>query len=414
MSFRSGLLASAAITGALAHYSAFAADSNKPTPSSSFNPRISLILDGAFADYGTKAEPEVAGILLGPETEPRSSGFALGESELILEANIDDAYRGWATIAFENEGGETHVGLEEAYINTLALGNGLNVKAGRFFSDIGYLNKVHAHAWDFTDQALPYRALLATNYNDDGVQLKWVAPTDLFVELGAEIGRGGDFPGGGESRSGVHAGTVFARFGGDVGLENSYRIGAWALQSDADERETGEEDAPEKFLFTGDSRLYGLDFVYKWARNGNPANQNLVLQAEYIFREEDGQLDAVGVGDLDGDGVDDDISTRYDGETSGFYAQGVWQFVPRWRVGLRYDRLESDNVIGANPLGQYDLLTDTTDPQRTSLMLDYSRSEFSRIRVQYSRDETRPGGVADDQFFVQYIYSLGSHPAHAF
>ena len=47
-------------------------------------------------------------------------------------------------------------------------------------------------------------------------------------------------------------------------------------------------------------------------------------------------------------------------------------------------------------------------------MTDWSGSEFSRIRLQYNRDESRPGGVTDDQWLLQYIYSLGSHPAHQF
>lgn len=387
----------------------------EPAPvGTGFNPKISLILQGTYADFGSKLEPEVAGVLLGPETELRPGGFSLSETELVLEANIDDAYHGWATVALENEDGETVVAVEEAYINTLALPQGFNVKFGRFFSDLGYLNRVHAHAWDFVDQPLVYRALLAKQLKDDGLQLKWVAPTDLFIELGAEALRGSAFPGGGEDRSDVNATTAFVHLGGDIGVESSYRLGLWALNTDADGRETGEEDAPEVFNFVGDSRLYGLDLVYKWARNGNPADRNLILQAEYIVRDEDGTLDATGVGDLDGDGIDDDATSDYDSEADGFYVQAIWQFIPQWRVGLRYDSLSTDNQLGNNPLGQFDILDDSDDPERIGVMLDYSRSEFSRIRLQYNRDESRPGGAKDDQFFVQYIYSLGSHPAHQF
>ena len=53
------------------------------------------------------------------------------------------------------------------------------------------------------------------------------------------------------------------------------------------------------------------------------------------------------------------------------------------------------------------------DPKRHSLMLDYNPSEFTRIRLQYSLDKAQQG-VNEDQFYVQYIYSLGSHGAHAF
>jgi hypothetical protein len=47
-------------------------------------------------------------------------------------------------------------------------------------------------------------------------------------------------------------------------------------------------------------------------------------------------------------------------------------------------------------------------------MIDFSNSEFSRLRLQFSRDESRPGGETDNQVFLQYIFSMGSHPAHQF
>ncbi|MCL5061201.1 MAG: TonB-dependent receptor, partial [Candidatus Thermoplasmatota archaeon] len=52
-------------------------------------------------------------------------------------------------------------------------------------------------------------------------------------------------------------------------------------------------------------------------------------------------------------------------------------------------------------------------PARHSLMLDYSPSEFSRLRLQYSKD-TSMEGVSENQWFVQVIHSLGAHGAHTF
>jgi hypothetical protein len=47
-------------------------------------------------------------------------------------------------------------------------------------------------------------------------------------------------------------------------------------------------------------------------------------------------------------------------------------------------------------------------------MFDYSPSEFSRFRLQYARDQSRPDGVKDNQLFLQYILSMGAHGAHKF
>jgi hypothetical protein len=46
-------------------------------------------------------------------------------------------------------------------------------------------------------------------------------------------------------------------------------------------------------------------------------------------------------------------------------------------------------------------------------MVDYSLSEFSRMRVQFARDKSRQD-VTDNQAFVQYQMSLGAHGAHTF
>jgi hypothetical protein len=46
-------------------------------------------------------------------------------------------------------------------------------------------------------------------------------------------------------------------------------------------------------------------------------------------------------------------------------------------------------------------------------MLDYSPSEFSRLRLQYAKDESIES-VSENQWVVQYVHSLGAHGAHRF
>jgi hypothetical protein len=46
-------------------------------------------------------------------------------------------------------------------------------------------------------------------------------------------------------------------------------------------------------------------------------------------------------------------------------------------------------------------------------MFDWNPSEFTRIRLQYAQDTARRD-ITDNQFFIQYIYSLGAHGAHKF
>ncbi|MGB1580296.1 MAG: hypothetical protein ACPHER_02165, partial [Nevskiales bacterium] len=159
--------------------------------------------------------------------------------------------------------------------------------------------------------------------------------------------------------------------------------------------------------FTGESDLYGIDVVYKWAPNGNPSLKHLILQAEYIMGDESGTLA------FSDDGTLGATSSSYEAKPKGFYTQAIYQFVPRWRVGVRYDGLQVDNSLSNNPAGQYNALINADDPERVSLMVDFSPSEFSRFRVQYNKDDSQPGGD-DDQIFLQYIMSLGAHPAHQY
>ena len=97
---------------------------------------------------------------------------------------------------------------------------------------------------------------------------------------------------------------------------------------------------------------------------------------------------------------------------------GLYQFRPRWRAGARYDSLESGTPAiglvesGALTAEDFSLLSHAT-PSRTSLMLDWNPSEFSRLRAQISWDDAR-NAATDEQFFLQYIYSLGVHGAHKF
>jgi hypothetical protein len=89
----------------------------------------------------------------------------------------------------------------------------------------------------------------------------------------------------------------------------------------------------------------------------------------------------------------------------------VYQFMPQWRVGLRHDRLNSGSVsYGDNAAN---LANTTYNPKRNSMMLDWTASEYSRIRLQLNSDQAREG-VRDRQIFVQYQMSLGAHGAHSY
>ncbi|MGA7593844.1 MAG: hypothetical protein WCA64_01500 [Gallionella sp.] len=382
-----------------------ARSSAPPSSVNSFNPAVSMVLSGTYEQLQRDPAIPVTGFAMSANKTGYTRGFSLQESELGIAADIDPLFRGVGTFSLAPEGG---IAVENAFVQTSALGNGLDLEFGRFFSGLGYLNDQHSHVWDFVDQPLVYRVMWDNQLAEDGMQLKWLAPTDMFIEVGGELGRGLDFPGTNRQKNGSGAGVLFAHFGDDVGIENSWRAGISLHET---RRENAVSNAVDSFgipistltnSFTGDSRTAGLDFVWKYSPNGNIRERYLKVQSEYFQRRENGLLtDSLA------------NSGSYAVTQSGWYLQSVYQFMPDWRTGLRYDRLDPGTAsLGAgappNIAGNY-----AFHPARLTWMADYNASEFSRIRVQLAHDNSRQG-LADNQLFVQYIMSLGAHGAHQY
>ncbi len=362
-----------------------------PTAANAFNPAIGAVLAARFSDVDQGWE-SIPGFIPGGELGPGGSGFSLGESELNLNANVDPRFFANLTLAIEDEDGETEIAAEEAWIQTTALPKGLTAKGGRYFSGAGYLNGFHRHADDFVDRPLPYQAFFGGQYIADGLQMTWLAPTALFIELGTELNWGSGFPMSGNGETSPDAWTVSGKIGGDLGDSHSWQAGLSYLSADIVERDAGADAVPGE-SFSGDSDLAVFDFVWKWAPAGNSTVNNFKIQGEYFRRDETGMF----------------VSLPYDGTQNGWYLQAAWQFRQGWRIGARVDEVSSNNgaLFGGT------ILEDPSwTPRRGSLMLDWSPSEFSRLRLQYTDDRVLED--SDKQFFLQYLMSLGAHGAHQF
>lgn len=400
----------AAADAAPGQAAASAPTSNAPASFlSTFNPGISLILQGSYRHYSEDpAERGVTGYIPTGEFDLGERGFSLDESEITVSANVDHLFYAQATFALEDGGIE----VEEAFAQTPALGHGLTLKFGRFFSGIGYENQLHPHARDFLDSALPQNVLLGGNFAMDALQTSWIAPLPVLVELGGELGMPVEFPfeDTDSNKNGITGGTVFARVGGDIGLSHSYRVGGWYMRAENRIEDASILDLDERFetgtstLSDGHTKMWGLNFVYKWAPDGNPQYRNFKFAGEWMQRQLDGDLttDLGGAAD----------TGSFKATQSGWYLHGVYQFLPQWRLGVRYDQLDEGSYDLASNI---DGLVEPADftPRRWAAMLDWNPSEYSRIRLQYTQDKTQDR-VTDDQIFLQYIFSLGAHGAHKF
>jgi hypothetical protein len=352
-----------------------------------FNPAISIILNGSYAHHSLDpASYARAGFpRAGEGGGPGPNGFSLGESEISFAANIDDKFYGQLTAAIGSEDGQDHLGIEEAYIETTALPNGVSLRLGRFYSAIGYLNSHHLHTDNFFDRPLPYQAFLGGQYGDDGVQLRWIAPTTTFLEVGAEAFRGQNYPSGGAQNGGLGTRSVFAHVGGSAGSDNEWLAGVSALKT----RVAGGTDG-----FSGDANLYLLDATWKWAPQGNFKDGGVTLRGEVMWDRRNGVY---------AEPADPATVLAWDGQRRGAYLEAVYRFNRTWDAGYRYDRLWGNAAL---PVGGF-------DPFRHSAELTWRNSEFSLFRLQLSRDTPAPGAT-DNAFILQYQTSLGAHGAHKF
>ena len=378
-----------------------------------FNPAVSVILSGQYGYFSEEAT-NIPGFQIGCHGARSGEGLKLGESEINFSANIDHVMRGVLTLGIGNDHGHDKLKVEEAFIESLSLPYGLTIKAGRFFPSFGYLNDKHKHTDSFSDRPLPYRAYLNGGFFDDGVQASVVLPTGLFSEIGAGVFNGSGFPASEDHHSPALT-TAFARIGGDFNTSHAWLLGASYMRANNDE--VGR--VADGFIFHGSNNIYGVDFRYIFAPQGNNKTSEFSLQAEVLHRSEDGEYkSSEGCSSNDHHHLTAFHSAHTEGgeghvhsSTTGFYAQGVYKFMQNYRIGYRFALLTAPKT----PEGLENTSLDAGghNPRMHSIMAEYNTSEFGTFRLQYNFDQTH-GCSSDNQIVLSYSVSFGAHPAHAF
>ena len=361
------------------------------------NPYISLIVNTFFHHSGL-SQPEldsrtIPGFTNVPPGTRR--GFNLDSAELFIFAPVDPYLNLYANIPVTESGTE----LEEAYFVTSSLPGGLQVKGGKFKSGFGRINGQHPHAWDFVDAPLNYRAFMGREGmgGEKGVQLTWLPDLPVYLQLGIEALQGeNDHLFGADASGGPHAFTVFAKTSMEIGDSGTILFGPSFAK--------GKANIPtvaDNTTFTGDTDLLGFELVYKWKPS---RDRGFILQSEYLYRRQAGDLRT-------GDAADraSTIATLTRAQ-DGIYVQGLYQ-VGRWRLGARYDLLDivkKDYVLSGSQqsLGK--------QPWRATGALEFNPSEFTRVRLQYSRGESARDGKVNNELYFQMQLGIGAHAAHSF
>jgi len=348
----------------------------------------------------------------------REEGFNLGHNELVLSAPVDDNFYGKVTTIVASHEGEVELEIEEAFIQTTALPYGLGVRAGRFLSDIGYLNNQHLHADTFAERPVAYRNLIGSHFYEDGVRVNWIAPTPFYLNVFTEAMAGdslkveNEHDDHGEDTN-VGIVTLGIEVGGDIGDDHSWQLGLSSLNNkygvqhlepvvggapDHDHDAHDEHDHAHGAAFGAES-MYIVDATYKWAPNGNYKYESLTLAAEY----------------LNGSDAYEEFSAP--GDNTGWYVSAAYRFGGKWSIGAMYSEFEGYEFheFEQDALGNFEAEFDKLTVKETQLAFTWHPSHFSNVRLFASRQQlTMDEEETNNIVGISFNTAIGDHGAHAF
>ena len=289
----------------------------------------------------------------------KNRGFNFNYAEVAMHSMVDPYFEAFAIFHLHPDAFE----IEEAYVTTTSLPEGLRLKLGKFRSAFGRLNEKHHHAWHFDEQAIIYKALFGPDMiSDAGVQLQWVAPTDTYIMSGIEAMQGSnDRSFGAQEKNNLLTGYL------KTSLDLSEDISLL----------TGVSLAHGKTTNNKSSDVYGVDLTLRKQLGSYRA---LSWQSEYLQRNME------------------------DVKQAGLYSELVYQHNKNYSAGVRYEKI-TKNIIDTDTLDKY------------TAMLEYKPFPFSRLRLEYSHDRTKFIGAQQkdiDTVMLTLNIATGAHGAHAY
>lgn len=382
-------------------------NASKPTGmfggSAMTNPNISVVMDAKGYISNLKNSTLKSRGVPGYTTEGRGidNGFNLDGTELFIFSPVDPYFDLYTNIPVNQDGAT----LEEAYFVTTSLPDGFQVKGGRFKSNTSRINSQHPHAWDFADIPLPYKAFFGSEGSggENGVQLTYLPSLPIYTLLGIEAFQGENpLLFGKNDNWDPHAFSAFAKVSIDTSDDSTLYAGPSVMFGSTNSSGILSPDTTtgNTFGVRGNSSLYGMEAVWKWKSGLHGVN----VQGEYLYLVQNGDLTATAP---TGAFVSTNILKRHQ---DGAYLQALYRY-DRWRMGARYDRLELfDNTFEVAGVQQ----TFDGKPWRATGSLEFNPTEFTRIRAQYSHDLSARNGQVNNEGILQFIFTIGAHPAHSF
>ena len=299
----------------------------------------------------------------------RNVDAEIHEVETAFKSVVDPYARADVFVSIHGEEGEFEFELEEAYLTTLSLPYQLQLKAGKFRSAFGKINRIHPHALPYIGIPAVYESFLGhEGLNDQGLSLSWLVPNPrFFQELVFEVTRG---PGESESFQTQESNRL---------LYTSRLRNFWDLSPNAT-LELGLSGAAGPNDTGRTSLLGGVDLTYIWKPLQFNIYRALTIQGETIFSRRE---------------TDAEIIRSWGG-----YALASYRFARRWVATMRLDVTDAPD----NP---------ALDQKGLSLTLGWLASEFQKIELGLQT----LGSEDDDRYYqavVRAVFVIGTHGAHEY
>ncbi len=308
------------------------------------------------------------------------TGIFLQEVELRASAIVDPFIRADVSLTGNSES----VGFEEAYITTLGLPR-VTLRAGRMRAAVGRHNILHTHAFPFITAPLPWRALMgAEGLTDTGVSAEILLPMPFFTEVTGQVFQGdwapleGNIPD--NPLTPVNEAVPDKRRDRDLAYVG--HVKTLFDVSDATTIEVGGSYVGGRNGFGGLTTLVAADLTLKWRPLGAERYTGFDWTTEYAWVDKEG--------------------APTDRKRGGGYTGVRYQFGQQWWVQAR------GAVLGLPE-------SDSGRTVRGEALGAFVPSEFSAFRLQYALEKlTNSPQKPIHEVFLQAIFSVGPHPAHAY
>ena len=343
-------------------------------------------------------------------TQSDNSRFGVREVELAVQSVVDPYFRGDIFLGINDA---EKISIEQAFLTTTALPNGLQAQIGRFLMPLGKQNTTHRH--DLHTVEYPY--VIQRFLSDDGLKGTGVttslvmAPFGFYQEL--IVGVVDHFI---DTPDGLTVDKPVNRnldgLGYSARLRNYFDLSQNANIELSASAMTGKVAQPLTASYTtadnvsasavgARQSVIGMDFTYRWKPLQQGLYRSFILQTE-VMRQLNERNPTLPIMSPLFDPAPGFVR-GYAGPSrdyTGAYIFARWQLSQRLYVGGRYDNVQDPMAAGAT-------LT------AGSALLEWFPSEFSKLVASYER-VNQGAGPGLDRLLLQAVFSVGPHKPHPF